>query len=391
MRVLVATTAGAGHFGPVATFARACAAAGHEVAVAAPLSFRDDVAAAGFEHRPFADAPAKDMERVFERLPGLPMDEANALIVAEVFGRLDAQSALPGVLEVLDDWRPDLVLREPCELGSLAAAASRGIPQAMVAIGVSALTDYILPVLAAPLAELDALAGIPAGTSTSLMRSSPTLTVVPPALDGPRAPSPDLGGPLHRFRDDQAAAAGGRLPEPWGDPAHPLVYVSFGSVTASQPAYAALYPAVLATLAHEPVRVLLTTGQGLDPATLGPLPPNAHVERWWPQAEVMPHAAAVVGHGGYGTTMAALAAGAPQVVVPLFAFDQHLNAEHLAAAGAGIALGGGPTPTAGLARAVAELLTEPSYRRAAGALADAMAALPPIGEAVGLLERIASA
>ena len=49
----------------------------------------------------------------------------------------------------------------------------------------------------------------------------------------------------------------------------------------------------------------------------------------------MPHAAAVVGHGGFGTTMMALAAGVPQVVVPLFAFDQTINAERVAASAPG--------------------------------------------------------
>ncbi len=36
MRVLAATTRGAGHFGPLAPFAHACAQAGHEVRVAVP-------------------------------------------------------------------------------------------------------------------------------------------------------------------------------------------------------------------------------------------------------------------------------------------------------------------------------------------------------------------
>jgi hypothetical protein len=52
-----------------------------------------------------------------------------------------------------------------------------------------------------------------------------------------------------------------------------------------------------------------------------------------------------VGHGGFGTTMAALAHGVPMVVVPLFAIDQHYNAAAVARAGAGVALGEGPGAT----------------------------------------------
>jgi UDP:flavonoid glycosyltransferase YjiC (YdhE family) len=48
----------------------------------------------------------------------------------------------------------------------------------------------------------------------------------------------------------------------------------------------------------------------------GNLPANAHVQRWWPQTEVMKDAATVVGHDGYGTSMTALAAGLPQVLIP---------------------------------------------------------------------------
>jgi UDP-N-acetylglucosamine:LPS N-acetylglucosamine transferase len=42
----------------------------------------------------------------------------------------------------------------------------------------------------------------------------------------------------------------------------------------------------------------------------------------------------VVGHGGYGTTMTALAAGVPQILVPLFSLDQHDNARRLNEIGA---------------------------------------------------------
>ena len=82
----------------------------------------------------------------------------------------------------------------------------------------------------------------------------------------------------------------------------------------------------------------MTTGSGLDLDSLGPIPANARVERWWPQADVMPAASAMVGHGGFGTTMMALAAGVPQVVVPLFAGDQHVHAAQVASVGAGLSL-----------------------------------------------------
>jgi hypothetical protein len=390
VRVLVSTTAGTGHFGPLVPFARSCASAGHEVAVAAPTSFRAEVSAAGFEHLPFADAPAELRDPVFARVPTLSFERANEVVVTEVFGRLDAQAAWPGLVEVLDGWRPDLVLREPCELGSLVAACSAGVPQAVVAIGVSATTDYMRPLVSAPLAELDELAGLAEGTADTVMRTAATFTCVPGILDGAGTTAPADAGPVHRFHDAPPSPGSGGLPAVWGDPALPLLYVTLGSVAARLPGLGDLYAAILQAFADQPVRVLLTTGHGLDPSELGAVPPNARVEKWWPQADVMPHAAAMVGHGGFGTTMAALAAGVPQVVLPLFAFDQRVNADHVAAAGAGLAVDGGPAAVGALPDAVARLLAERSYRDCARAVAEEMAALPPVDDAVPILERVAS-
>ncbi len=387
MRVLACTTAGAGHFGPLVPFARACADAGHEVAVAAPASFAASVAATGFEHRPFPDVPPEVMGAVFGRLPGLPQHEAEAIVIGEVFGRLDAQAALPALLDLVADRRPDVVLREPAELGSIAAAQACGVPHAAVAIGVSRGAEVMGPPLRGPSTELDALAGLAEGTTWEAMATEPTLTCVPPRLDEALGPLPADRRAPHRFRTDDPTGPG-RLPDPWGDPDHPLVYVSFGSVAAATGRYGDLYPAVVAALADRDVRVLLTTGEGLDPADLGPLPANTRVERWWPQHEVMPHAAVVVGHGGFGTTMTALVAGVPQVVVPLFAFDQHMNAEHVACVGAGLALAA--DAVGDLPGAVAALVADASYRHAAQVVADEVAALPPVARAVEVLEQMAA-
>ena len=105
-------------------------------------------------------------------------------------------------------------------------------------------------------------------------------------------------------------------------------------------------------LADLDARVLMTVGRRIDPADLAPWPANARVEHWLPQGDVLARAAAMLGHGGFGTTMGALAAGVPQVVVPIFTFDQLVNAAHVAAVGAGIAVAMGP---GSVARACAEV------------------------------------
>ncbi|WP_323099376.1 glycosyltransferase [Intrasporangium sp. YIM S08009] len=385
MRVLFSTTAGAGHFGPLVPVARACAAAGHEVRVAAPASFADDVARAGLAHEPFDDVPGPLMEAVFRELPGLPEDEANRRVLQEVFGRLDAQQALPGVRRVIGSWRPDVVVREPIELGSLAAAVADGVPHAQVSIGVTRMLRWAESLLGEPLSELDAAAGLSAGTLAAALAGETICTSVPPGLDG----HDPAGQRVVRYRVPGAAPTG-TLPAAWGDADAPLVYVTFGSVAGNLGHLGHVYGAALAALAEAPVRVLLTTGRGVDPDLLRPWPTNSHVAQWWPQDEVMPLSAVCVGHGGFGTTMAAVAAGVPQVVVPLFASDQRLNAGRVHDVGAGVGLFGGAAELGGLGDAVAQVLAGDSYRDVALGLAAEVAALPDVSVVVDAIEQAAT-
>jgi UDP:flavonoid glycosyltransferase YjiC (YdhE family) len=386
MRVLFSTTAGSGHFGPMVPFAQACRDAGHDVKVAAPASFAEAVAATGLEHAPFADVPPEVMGPVFARLPQVSRQEADRIVMGEVFGRLDAQAALPGVTQIVATWRPDVVVREFCEFGSLVAALGAGIPQVEVAIGFAVSMAPALAIVATPLAELEAIAGLAEGAAYRALASGPVFSGIPAEIDGGDGTG---GARVRRFRDPSLAAGVTAPPSPWGDPDHPLVYVTFGSVTAGVPTFAGVYRSVLEALADEPVRVLMTTGRAVDPASFAPLPANAHVEQWLPQGGVMPYTDAMVGHGGFGTTMAALAGGVPQVVVPLFSYDQFVNAEQVAAAGAGVCLDGGPDAMPALAAALEKVLGDPSYREKARGVAAAMAALPPVASAVSLLEELA--
>lgn len=377
MRVLVVTTAGAGHFGPLVPFAGALRNGGHDVVVAAPNSFASAVRRAGFVHRPFPDASAEELKAVFDTLSGVSNDEANAIVVSEVFGRIDARAALPGMRALVEQWRPDLIVRETSEFASYVVAEAVGIPHVQVAIGLASFEERFLPQLEAPLAELGAATGIEG------LRSAPRLSLLPESFEDPAA----TGAETRRFRADPAPSAAEPLPDWWdGDPA-PLVYVTFGSVAAGLGLFPHLYREAIGALVDLPVRVLVTLGDAGDEAALGPLPANVHVENWWPQQHVMPHAAAMVGHGGFGTTLLGLASGVPMVVVPLFA-DQPHNAGRVHATGAGVALQGGPGAMGQLAGALRRILDERSFRMRARALADEIARLPAAPESVPLLERM---
>ena len=393
MRALFASTANAGHFRPMLPVIRACVAAGWEVAVATPASYATEVQSFGLVSKPFADVPPALMGAVFSRLPSLAPGEADLVVIQELFGRLDPQAALPGLAATIADWRPDLVVREQVEFGSAAAACAAGVPQAQVAIGMAQLGGAFFGVLREPLAELADYAGV---TRTALLEEvagSPTITSVPVSLNATEF-VPTTGfdpvevelGPVWRFAPE-AAGLGGELPAAWGDPGLPLVYVSFGSVIARLPISAGLYDRVLAALAAEPIRVLLTLGVPLEDAGLRDvIPANTRVESWWPQAAVMGAAGAMVGHGGFGTTMAALEAGVPQVVAPLFTSDQRVNAEQINASGAGIAVTGGLQAIDRVVEPLRRILTEPTFRQRAAELAAEMRAQPALAELPPMLE-----
>ncbi|WP_372430657.1 glycosyltransferase [Microbacterium hibisci] len=384
MRVLCATTANDGHFGPLLPFARALAAARHEVRVAAPASYAGTVAKAGFTHEPFADGPRELIGAVMGRLPTLAFEEADDVVIREVFGRLDAQAALPSLLETVERWHPDLVLRESAELASLAAAERAGVRHVHVSIGMHEILTRFAEAIGDPLDELGRLAGLVEGRLTSALATEPILSLVPELLDHACGPAPTGSDDLLRFREPLAASSGPRLPD-WGDPAAPLVYVTFGSVTGSLPPFAGVFRQALDALAEVEARVLMTVGREVAPDALGPLPSNAHVEQWRPQDAVLRQAAAMLGHGGFGTTMGALAAGVPQVVVPLFTSDQVVNGEHVAAVGAGLIVGRGPASVEIAAAEVPRLLTDRTYADSAHRVAAAIAQLPSTAEAVDTL------
>ena len=235
-----------------------------------------------------------------------------------------------------------------------------------------------------PLDELGATVDVAPGLGERAAGSL-CLTMAPASLDDPRAAESER---VRRFRDTSAGSAG-PPPDGWGDPAAPLVYLSFGTEVPSptRDYFPGLCRAALNALQGTGARVLVSIGYERDPGELGLLPPSVRVERWVNQAELMPHTTAMVGHAGAGSTLGALAAGVPMALVPLFA-DQPFNARRVADLGAALALDHGPASLPRLEQAVLELLSVARYRDRARAIADEIQNLPPIDEAPNALSAL---
>jgi MGT family glycosyltransferase len=152
-----------------------------------------------------------------------------------------------------------------------------------------------------------------------------------------------------------------------------------------------LLPAAARGLAGAPVEAILTTGRERSPAALG-LPPalNVHVTDWLSHGELLPRCAAIVTTGGAQTIVSALAAGVPLVVVPTL-WDKPANARRVAAAGVGVQVAPRACTPERLRAAVDDVLREPSYRRNAARMAEALAAAPGPAGAAEMIAALAGA
>jgi UDP:flavonoid glycosyltransferase YjiC (YdhE family) len=373
MRALFTFMGGPGHLEPLLPIALAARAAGHTVAVAGRPSALRRASTLGLD----VFATATDRERPAERTPLLPVDlEREARDLRVGFGRGNAREHAPAIRELCEAWRPDVLVCDETDFGSLIAAERQGLPYASVVT--LAAANFLRPDnLAETLDIVRAEHDLPPDPDLEMLRRYLVLAPVPPSFRDPDFPPPPT---LHSYRPGELTPA--VVPT---DP--PTVYFTLG--TEFNLESGDLFERVLAGLGELPVAVVATTGSNLDPAVLGEVPGNARVERYVPQSSILPRASVVVCHGGSGSVLGALAHGLPLVLLPMGA-DQPLNAERCVALGAGRVLDVIAATPDDVRDAVSAVLSEPSYRAAAEHIRDEFAALPGPEHAVALLEQLAA-
>jgi MGT family glycosyltransferase len=147
--------------------------------------------------------------------------------------------------------------------------------------------------------------------------------------------------PLEYPRSDWPANVRLVGPGLWSPPAEPPAWLDDGSdrpvvlVTCSTEYQddRALAEAAIEAFAGDPSVRLVCSTAGVDPSSVA-APPGVVVKRSVPHSLVLPHAAAVVCHGGMGVTQRALAAGVAPCVVP-WGRDQLEVARRVVECGAG--------------------------------------------------------
>ncbi len=383
MRILCTYAGGSGHADPLVPVADAVRAAGHDVAffgrrsAAAALDANgftlfpdtDDRALAAGDDAPITPLLELDMEREYRDLRG--------------FADRIARARMAGTLELADHWRPDLLVCDEADYGSMLGAERLRLPHATVLTNASG--SFLRAVdIAEPLDAIRVELGLPPDPRLTMPARDLVIAPFPPSFRDPAFPLP---GNAISIRPDPGRSLPGSAPD-WLShlPDAPTVYFTLGTIFNQESGD--LFDRVLAGLRDLPFTVIVTVGRSIDPDRFGPQPDNVHVERYVPQTVLLPHCDLVVNHGGSGSVIGALAHGLPLVVLPMGA-DQLPNAQRCVQLGVGVTLDAVRVTPRSIRDTTSALLRDAHAREAAERIRDEIASLPGPEAAVPMLERLA--
>ena len=267
---------------------------------------------------------------------------------------------------IIEEVRPDVVVRETAELAAAPMAAARGIPLVTVAFS-GVLPEPARDQVLDDLRPLWRAEGLDDPTWADVYGQ---LYLHPfPDSFGQRPDSP-LVRPVRPDRGAPSVTPPGWVTALGTD--RPLVYVTAGT---EPPSVTFPWREVFAAVGGLDVDAVATIGPHVDPAGLGTVPANVRVERFVAQADLLARASAVISHGGAGSVLGAAAQGRPQLVIPLFA-DQWENGLAVDRAGCGIVVGPHGRSVEDLDCSLRTVLASAPHRDAATRVADEIATMP---------------
>ena len=373
MRILFSAAGGHGHLQPLVPLALEALRSGHDVLVSAAPSLAGHLAGLKI---PFV-ASGPDLRPVRSPLRLYSLDQEREALPRHFIGVLGPARARD-LTRVGREWRPHLMVSDEADYGAFVAAELVGVPHATVIVcGAGGLATPKL--IGAPLEALRATFHLPAGDGLRMLQRSLKLNPFPPSF---RDPSDPLDVPVIDYRP-------GPIP-PWPPVREALrVYVSLGTIFNTESGD--LLARVTAAVAASPLvgKVLVATGEHVDPSELGSQSDKVDVQRFVAQRDVLAYCSAVVCHGGSGTVLDALGYGLPMVLLPLGA-DQPLNASRCHELGCGIVLSADKVTAGEITCAVETLLTGKSHSNAARSLQIELRHLPNINEAMDTVVRLAT-
>ncbi len=368
------STPGVGHVTPLLPLIGALLDAGDDVLVASGPETRAVVEKAGARFEQAGGSQAEGMGRLAARTRGIPGDGIPPerivhYFLPRAFGEIVVDDMIDDVLRVGREFDPDVVVFEAFALAGPLAAEVLGVPAVAHMFGplppleaVMLANDAVSPIWRAHGRNVPGWAG---------MYRDLTIQICPPSLEVAEVP---VGASMW-LRPAILPIA----PTVAADP--PLVYVTFGTLFNTN---LDLFRLAIAALAGEPLDVVVTVGRDQDPASFLPHAANVRVERFIPQAELLPLCSAIVHHGGAGTTFGALAHGVPQVILPQGA-DNFEHASMCEAAGVAVSIHPDRLTGDTLVAAVRSVLSEASYAIASTRCAAEISAMPDASQVVASL------
>ncbi len=363
-RVLFTSCPAYGHVLPMLPLMRAAELAGNDVRVATGPDMVGPLAGRGLDVRAVGPTWAEAWSAHDEVWsdPDLPDEQKMMDGVVALFGT-PALARLSDLLAMTQDWRPDLIVHEVVETAGSLLARRLDVPGVVHGLG---------PMFAF-YAQLIGPAGAAIGEPELWAQASSeeALDICPPSLqpdDGP-PPWPDAT-PLR-----PSAGEPGQIPPGVAEVLATEEHVAYFTLGTVKNADAADFRVGLAALQEYDGVVIATTGRRLDPEELGPVPANAIVAEFLPQASVLERANLLVSHSGSGTMLGGLVHGVPQVALPR-GTDQPENAALLARAGAGVVVAPDDYAVDTIQAAVREVSGNPSFRASAERVRDEIATMP---------------
>jgi UDP:flavonoid glycosyltransferase YjiC (YdhE family) len=383
MRILLTTAPGVGHLLPMLPVARVARDRGHEVVIGGGASLAAIIAGAGFRHEPMGPSTIGEMFRGLPDVSSNPPRERVLITLPTVFCEGIAPAMADAVSELVERWRPDVIVHEDMEFGSWAVAEHLGIPH--VTVQTTAWRPWIRDLASAALQPLGRRFELADDDRPRQMLGGAFFTTRPASLRDAEMPLPDVTAELRPIADDRQAGDEVTTEDPFPPPdGRPRVAITLGTVNNAQVTLMrTMIDGAVAAGAHVVVAL------GADPASLGDVPPGVVVHAYVPMSTLLPAADVVVYHGGSGTMLAALAAGTPMAIVPLAA-DQPDNGDRCEAAGVARIVPFEGIDVGALCSAIEAVATDPSYQHRAREIADEVAAMPGPDVAVERIESIVS-
>lgn len=382
MKIVVAAIPAYGHLYPLIPLALACAEAGHDVTIASGPPFLGRLSLPTVPQQPVTfDLHAAESE-TRRRHPGVQGFEWAVGMFADV----TAQAVSGTLLDVFETDRPDLIIYEGMDVGAGLAADVLRIPAAAYAIGLTHQPYAMIhPAAVGYHRHLWTDRGQKPPDGPELLARA--------LLDPTPASLKRFNGPSHvptiQIRPVGYAESIGGVPAWLDEPdSRPRIYLTLGTVSFGA---VEVLRRVLGEISGLSVDVLVSVGPQGDPAALGDVGANVHLEKFVNQSAVLAKVDLIVHHGGTGTILGALAVGIPQLILPQGA-DQFFNAQLLTGAGAARALLDEEQRPGAIREAVAALLAQGGTERGvAQQLQAEIAALPSPADVIPALTALAEA